>query len=280
MINKHEIMEHAKKYNLSANTIEKDYVLNWMLAGISASKVLYDKWIFKGGTCLKKCYFEEYRFSEDLDFTIIEHSQINKEFLIAQFSNIAEWIYEESGIEFPSDSLDFEEYKNPRGEISIQGKVAYKGPMQRRGNNPTIKLDLRCDEIVVERPVEKLIHHPYSDLNANVTIQSYGIEEIFAEKIRALIERMRPRDLYDVIHLHNDKRWQPDSELVLSILHKKCEFKNVDVPTMAILDSMPSKQDLIADWHDMLEHQIAGLEPYEHYWKQLPDVFEWLYKSE
>ncbi len=91
MINKHEIMEHAQKYNLSANTIEKDYVLNWMLAGIGASKVLYDKWVFKGGTCLKKCYFEEYRFSEDLDFTIIEPSHIDKTFLITQFSIIADW---------------------------------------------------------------------------------------------------------------------------------------------------------------------------------------------
>jgi len=59
MISPREIKEHAGKFNLPANTIEKDYVLNWILYGIANSKELQDKWIFKGGTCLKKCYFEE-----------------------------------------------------------------------------------------------------------------------------------------------------------------------------------------------------------------------------
>ena len=40
MINKQEIMEEAKKHNLPPNTIEKDYVLSWLLAGISESKQL------------------------------------------------------------------------------------------------------------------------------------------------------------------------------------------------------------------------------------------------
>ena len=49
--------------------IERDYMLSWMLAGIAANAILKDALAFKGGTALKKCYFGEYRFSEDLDFT-------------------------------------------------------------------------------------------------------------------------------------------------------------------------------------------------------------------
>lgn len=49
MISRQEIMEEARKHNLSPNTIEKDYVLNWLLAGIGQSKDLHDDWIFKGG---------------------------------------------------------------------------------------------------------------------------------------------------------------------------------------------------------------------------------------
>ncbi|GAI46757.1 unnamed protein product, partial [marine sediment metagenome] len=49
--------------------IEKDYILSWVLAGIAANKKLQNKLVFKGGTALKKCYFGNYRFSEDLDFT-------------------------------------------------------------------------------------------------------------------------------------------------------------------------------------------------------------------
>lgn len=70
MIRKQEIMRHAKSLGLSANTVEKDYVLNWLLLGIFSNDQLNKHWIFKGGTCLKKCYFKEYRFSEDLDFTL------------------------------------------------------------------------------------------------------------------------------------------------------------------------------------------------------------------
>jgi predicted nucleotidyltransferase component of viral defense system len=61
MISKNEILKFAKHYKLPANIIEKDYVLIWLLDGISNHKSFYNKWIFKGGTCLKKCYFEEYR---------------------------------------------------------------------------------------------------------------------------------------------------------------------------------------------------------------------------
>lgn len=48
MINKHEILRFAKEYKLPANTIEKDYVLNWVLDGIANSSLFKDRWIFKG----------------------------------------------------------------------------------------------------------------------------------------------------------------------------------------------------------------------------------------
>jgi len=278
MIPKYEIMEHVKQYDLPANTIEKDYILNWLLFGITTSSELKNKWIFKGGTCLKKCYFEQYRFSEDLDFTILDPQHINEDFLKLVFGDISSWIYDESGIEMPVDDMHFEEYENPRGNIAIEGRIAYKGPMQRRGNMSKVKLDLSHDEILVQPAIASKIHHPYDDMiTENLSIQTYCLEEIFAEKLRALIERMRPRDLYDVIHLHIDERWQPNRELLLQILKEKCRFKEVDVPTLELVNGMPGKNDLIADWNDMLAHQISGLEPWEHYWEKLPSLFEWLY---
>lgn len=280
MINKQAIMEEAKKHNLPPNTIEKDYVLNWLLAGISNAKLLQESWVFKGGTCLKKCYFESYRFSEDLDFTLTNIEHRNPEWLKNVFSEIAEWIYQQIGLEFTEDEMTFELYKNPRGELSIQGKVAYKGPMQRRGNNPTIKLDLSWDEILVEPPVRKSIYHPYNDVQFDFDVQTYCIEEIFAEKLRALVERMRPRDLYDIIHLFNDTRWSPNRALLLAVLKKKCTFKSVELPTLELINTMPEKADLLADWNNMLVHQIYDLEPAEYYWEKLPPVFSWLYNDE
>ena len=67
MINRQEIRDFSREFGLAANMIEKDYALGWVLAGISNHPALASSWVFKGGTCLKKCYFETYRFSEDLD---------------------------------------------------------------------------------------------------------------------------------------------------------------------------------------------------------------------
>jgi predicted nucleotidyltransferase component of viral defense system len=59
-------MDFAREFGLDPNIVEKDYVLGWLLAGIANNASLKSKWVFKGGPCLKKCYFETYRFSEDL----------------------------------------------------------------------------------------------------------------------------------------------------------------------------------------------------------------------
>lgn len=71
MIEKQEISELARELSLDLHVVEKDYVLGWLLAGIAANPELSNGWIFKGGTCLKKCYFETYRFSEDLLASIL-----------------------------------------------------------------------------------------------------------------------------------------------------------------------------------------------------------------
>src|SRR5690606_12502527 len=70
MIPKQEIIDAATRYGLLPNVVEKDYILGWLLAGISNHDAFRETWVFKGGTCLKKCFFETYRFSEDLDFTL------------------------------------------------------------------------------------------------------------------------------------------------------------------------------------------------------------------
>jgi predicted nucleotidyltransferase component of viral defense system len=196
-------MEFSREFGLNANVIEKDYVIGWLLAGISNAPQLASSWVFKGGTCLKKCYFETYRFSEDLDFTVTNPDDFNVEFLVKAFHEISEWLYETTGIEIPKDAIRFEVYKNPRGGISAEGLIGYHGPMQRCGDPAPIKLDLTVDEVLVLDSAIREVHHPYSDRPGDgIQIPCYCFEEVFAEKIRALAERERPRDLYDVVHLY------------------------------------------------------------------------------
>jgi hypothetical protein len=88
MIDRREILEAASSFSLLPSIVEKDYVLGWMLAGINAHEELSESCIFKGGTGPKKCYFETYRFSEDLDFTLRNEDQLDEEFLRGPFEEV------------------------------------------------------------------------------------------------------------------------------------------------------------------------------------------------
>jgi len=87
-------MEFAREFGLSVQVIEKDYALGWLLAGIAAHSEIGRSWVFKGGTCLKKCYFETYRFSEDLDFTLTDPDQLAEAFLLETFKQVSAWVYD------------------------------------------------------------------------------------------------------------------------------------------------------------------------------------------
>lgn len=271
-------MEFAREFGLAPNVVEKDYVLGWLLAGISNHTELGNAWVFKGGTCLKKCYFETYRFSEDLDFTLPDAEMLDEARLGQMFNDVADWVYDQAGLECPRDTFRFEVYENNRGGMSAEGRIGYRGPMQRRGDSPRIKLDLTSDEILVLEPANRDVHHPYSDRpDGGIQVQCYSYEEVFAEKVRALAERERPRDLYDVVHLYRHESERPDRASVLRTLEEKCAFKGIDVPTMAALENRPERAELETEWANMLAHQLPALPPFEQFWGELPAVFDWLH---
>jgi len=137
MIPEIEIREDAREWRLRAEVVEKDYVLGWLLAGIAQNPTT-KSWVFKGGTCLKKCFFETYRFSEDLDFTIPAEKPWDVDIFKREFASISDWVYERSGIELPKDLISFEAYQNPRGRTSMAGKLSYRGPLQPRGALPRV----------------------------------------------------------------------------------------------------------------------------------------------
>lgn len=228
MIEKREVLAISEQTSLSSHVVEKDYVLGWMLAGIYGNEDLAANWIFKGGTCLKKCFFETYRFSEDLDFTLIKPEHLDADFLSTVFAEIGEWVYEQTGIEIPADKQEFELYRNPRGQLSCQGRISYKGPVSPTHALPRIKLDLSADERVVLPAVRARIFHPYTDApEGGIEVLAYDYIEAFAEKFRALAERTRPRDLYDVVNLYRNDDARPEPRRFMEVLRAKCEFKGI-----------------------------------------------------
>lgn len=275
MISKDEIMAVADQTGLTPNIVEKDYVLGWLLAAVNNSPVLSESWVFKGGTCLKKCYFETYRFSEDLDFTLQDKNHINEAFLVKQFSSMADWLYEEAGIEIPADRLKFDIYTNPRGHQSGQGRVYYKSYFSTGKHSlPKIKIDLTADEVLVMPSSRQAVFHSYTDVpQAGIFVACYDYPELFGEKVRALGERGRPRDLYDVINLFRNDQL-PASAVIQDILSQKCAYKDIGIPTLADIGAY--KDDMLRNWEPMLAHQLPMLPELDGYWDSLPAFFDWL----
>lgn len=274
MIARADIVERVSEWGLTEEVVEKDYVLGWLLWGIGTDPVLSQAWVFKGGTCLKKCYIETYRFSEDLDFTVLPDGPFRPEDVEPLLTRTLARITDESGLDFSTPPR----LRLRPNELSTEGRVYYTGPRRTPPKTPPrVKLDLSADERVVRPPVLQQIAHPYPDAFPNGgTIRCYSFDELFAEKIRAMAQRARPRDLYDIITLfrRNDLRLYPDA--IRSALVEKCAAKGIAVPTASDFEDSPLLVELESEWGNMLGHQLPALPPLAPFLEELPLLFAWL----
>jgi predicted nucleotidyltransferase component of viral defense system len=278
MITKTEINNLVSAWGLFDNVIEKDYVLGWLLWGIGSDPTLNTYWAFKGGTSLKKCYLDTLRFSEDLDFTVAPSGPYKPEDVEALFPQILERVSDNSGINFSAKPPLFKFVEETQ---QTEGRVYYHGP---RGDKRAagIKIDISGAEPIIQPTVLREIFHSYRDkLPKPATVRCYAFAEVFAEKLRAMGERGRPRDLYDIVFLFGRrdkelKEFNITPKLIRSLLEKKCETKSVPIPTLATVQNAPTKIELISEWESMLGHQLQILPSFEQLWEKLPSIFSWL----
>jgi hypothetical protein len=107
-----------------------------------------------------------------------------------------------------------------------------------------------------------------------MTARCYAFEEVFGEKVRALGERARPRDLYDVINLFRNGEFRAVAAVIRDVLRQKCAFKSILIPTFEALGGF--REELFGEWGNMLGHQLPALPPVESFWDALPEFFAWL----
>jgi len=263
----------VREWGLTEEVVEKDYVLGWLLAGIGVHPVLGSTWVFKGGTCLKKCYIETYRFSEDLDFTVLENGPLAPDNLVPVLLEMLDSVQQASGLNLTGRPPVVR--MRPDGR-SAEGRIYYRGPRGAPGE-ARVKLDLTYDEVVVEPTVHRMVAHAYEDeLLAPGTVRCYAFAEVFAEKLRALAQRTRPRDLYDVVNLYRRADVHGERRLVMSILERKCKFKGIPVPTLEAVTAREKVADLRGDWQSMLDHQLPALPPVEGFIDALSELFAWM----
>lgn len=276
MIRKQDILDRAAEWQLRPEVVEKDYVLGWLLAAL-ATLTLRAHWIFKGGTSIKKCYFETYRFSEDLDFSLLAEAAYDEAVLRENLLALTARASELSGLEFPPEAIVLRPRQNRQGQSTFEGRVGYRGPLAYPGT-PKVLFDLTQHEAVVEPPADRPILHPYpDDLPEDATVRAYSFNELLAEKTRALFERSRPRDLYDVVHLLENAPDGLDLPRVRDLLIRKCESKGLVPPTAATLAAAVSGDaELRSEWANMLAHQLPALPDLDALLDKLPALLAWV----
>jgi len=277
MITKNDILERAGEWHLAPHVVEKDYVLGWLLAAIGADSEIGEHWVFKGGTCLKKCYLETYRFSEDLDFSLRPGAPYDPESLKASLGRIGAAATTLSGVRFATEDLVVHSRENKAGQHTFEIRLGYAGPLGVPGP-PKVKLDLTIHEEIVMSTERRPIYHAYPDaLPTGATVAAYPLAELLAEKLRALIERTRPRDLYDVVYVLDNQADHLDLSQLRTVFVRKCRHKEVAVPTAAGLDALVrGNGELASEWDSMLRHQLPALPPLDDVISRLAALCRWL----
>ena len=273
MISRLQLDKRTQRWGIGEVIAEKDYVLGWLLWGIGSEPALRDKWVFKGGTCIKKCYLPDHRFSQDLDFTVLEGGPVERGTLLPILRSLLNRVSRSSGIDFSIAEPRLDEYREQR---AASGRIYYIGPRLAR-REARLTVDLTAEERVVTEPEWRTVLHDYPDaLPAPAKVLCYPLVEVFAEKIRAMGERGRPRDLYDIISLFRWPHIRPDAARVRAVLVQKCSHKGVAVPTLESLRTAPTLGELRSEWTNMLERQVAEVPQFDEFWNELGDFFAWL----
>lgn len=230
MIKPGEIQNKAHEFGVRDQQIEKDYILSWILQGISQHEDLSKTIVFKGGTVLKKVYFEDYRFSEDLDFTLLDN-EVSNEQIFEWFDEVFEYIKEEANI--PLEIIDNNEHEDGR----INYYISYVGPLGGLGANKKVKVDISRSENLVFDPVLNDVFIGYTDQEEHKLL-CYSLEEVLVEKLRSVMQRMQARDFYDIWYLLEEHGM--DVDFYINEFKTKCESKDVNP----------------ADFHKKLEQRL------------------------
>lgn len=236
--------------------LERDYCLAWFLVGLARSP-LREALVFKGGTALKRCYFGDYRFSEDLDFTLAEPRELDV--ILAGLEAVYAEVQRASGIVVRFARADRKSHQN-----SHTFYLSYEGPLP-AASPKEVKVDITIREQLV-RPVEDRPvlrgYEEYADLPEDAPVRVYALEEIAVEKLVALTDKARnePRDLYDLWHLTSEGLI--DFSTLIPEVEAKLDFRGRTRDAMtAELATKEARYKKL--WAVRLGQQMAALPPFD-----------------
>lgn len=245
MVTRAELVNIARKQKLPLGMIEKDFVLTLVLREICNSQ-FKNALIFKGGTALHKIYLHK-RLSVDLDFTASDEFDIddlNKILIIKEINS------------------EIRKVRTFENSISIDLK--YRSLLE---YPDSIKIEISFREKPLLKLKEVILKSPYfPDFN----VKTFQVEEMAAEKMRALIQRKRPRDYFDMWLLLKEvefKDFEKLAEKKLTDLNDKFDISKV-FTDLEIVESL---------WKDDLRQLIPELPDFDKVIAELRKKLEFLF---
>lgn len=229
MIDEAELKRLSIELGVPLPYVEKDYVMGWLLWGVFSDPFLEQTLILKGGNCLRKVYFPDTRFSDDLDFTSLQLEDGSS--FKSRLNTICDVISARTGIIFETDATAVKEKTTPHSDAdAMDARVYFRGIAGDSGVKLRVKFDLSEYEKIV-LPVQKHpMLHPFPDANeCSTLVHTYSIEEVLAEKLRSWIQRTRSRDLFDVVKILESQSIPISKKNILRVFMEKTVFKNVPI---------------------------------------------------
>lgn len=260
MISPNILTEVAEKEGVSWAVVEKDYFLTLLLEGISQNDFLRKHLVFKGGTALRKICFKHYRYSEDLDFTLI--TTISRGEIIEELQKVFDYLRKEHNAEL--------KIKESYGKDWFHDiKIQFTGL---KGIKNTITMDLISDEIIADKTSEEEIFNPY--YKKKILLQVYSLEEILAEKLRSLLQRTRVRDYYDVWYILKHSKNKINVGKLREIFNKKVKYKKIDFKSAKQFFEKNKVEQAKAYYQRQVAHQLRNPPQFDTIIKELEELIK------
>ena len=240
MITERELRRIAGRIKLGIGQAEQEYVILCVLDALAGTLPLAETFCLKGGTALRQLYFADWRYSVDLDFSVLPAFVAER--LQSSLLMWFEQVERLHGVQIALADLH-------RANGAARVRARFVGPL--RHPSPLF-LDVTLDEPVLLSPQRRPVLAGMFE-NPRPIVLCYALEEILAEKLRSILQRGKARDYYDVWRLLREKAGAFDREVTRGILSEKCRHKGLPEPTAGaflspiVLDAAAAywSQDLI-----------------------------------
>lgn len=234
--------------------VEQDLVISRALVEIFSDEFLRENLAFRGGTALHKLYLNPApRYSEDIDLVQIKAGPIKP--IMKRIGEVVRF------------------FEEPRKTL-VRGhgaKALYRFTSEYEGIRMRLKLEINCKE---HFNVMDWVDFPFSVesdwFTGNAKLRTYNINELLGTKLRALYQRSKGRDLFDLYYSH--QKMELDYENIISCFKEYTFFSTGNRP--------PSKKEFLLNLEDKendinFSGDMEGLLRSDIVYNQ-EDAFEWI----